>query len=136
MKERKTIAHWITYILYVLLGIGLVIGGITEQLDSFWSGMGSALLCVGALRMIVLIRYKTNATYKEHTDTAVTDERNRFLRMKAWSWTGYLFILIAAVATIVCKILGQDTLMLAASGAVCLIMVLYWVCYLLLRRKY
>ncbi len=136
MKERNTVAHWITYMLYLLLGVGLVIGGITEQIDSFWSGMGSALLCVGALRMIGLIRYKTDAAYKEQTDTAVTDERNRFLRMKAWSWTGYLFILIAAVATIVFKLLDMEPQMFMASGAVCLVVVLYWVCYLLLRRKY
>ena len=73
---------------------------------------------------------------KEATDTAVTDERNRFIRGKAWSWVGYLYIIIAAVATIVFKLLGQETLMFAASGSVCLMLVLYWIIYLILNKKY
>lgn len=136
MKKRKTIVHWAIYILYLLLGVGLILGGITRRLDSFWSGMGGALLCIGALRMLAITRYKTNPQYKEQCDIAAHDERHRFLRMKAWSWTGYLFIFIAAAATILCKLLEQEVLMMAASGAVCLLILLYWVCYLILCRKY
>ena len=136
MKERKTRGYLILYILYLLLGVGLILSGNRNGADSFWSGMGVALLCVGAVRMVTTIRYKTDAAFKEQTDIAVTDERHRFLRMKAWSWTGYLFIFIAAAATIVCKLLEQDVLRMAAAGAVCLLVVLYWVCYLILSRKY
>ena len=52
------------------------------------------------------------------------------------AWAGYMFILIADVSTIVFKLLGQDLLSMAAGFAICLIMLLYWVCYLVLRKKY
>ena len=33
-------------------------------------------------------------------------------------------------------ILGREDLMMLSSGAVCLMLVLYWLCYLVLKRKY
>ena len=64
------------------------------------------------------------------------DERNKFLSTKAWAWAGYLFIIITALSVIVLRVLGQELLSTAASGAVCLLMVLYWICYMVLKKKY
>ena len=64
------------------------------------------------------------------------DERNRFIRNKAWAWAGYLFVMIMSVATIVLKVIGQELLMMAASGSVCLVLVLFWISYYVLKRKY
>jgi hypothetical protein len=44
--------------------------------------------------------------------------------------------MIAAGSTIVLKLLGQDLLSIAAGFAICLMMLLYWVCYLILQKKY
>jgi small GTP-binding protein len=96
----------------------------------------AALIVVGALQMIRIVRYNTSAKYKEETDTAVQDERNRFLSTKAWSWAGYLYVLIAAIASIVFKLIDQEILMFAASGSVCVILILYWISYFILRKKY
>ena len=137
MKPNRTIrTRWILCILYILIGASLAVCGNLKVIDAFWSGMGTAFVFVGVLQMIRLIRYNTSPQYKEATDTAATDERNRFIRAKAWSWVGYLYIIIAAVATIVFKLLGQETLMFAASGSVCLMVVLYWIIYLILDKKY
>ena len=137
MKQNRNIrARAILSALYFVTGASIFIYGAFATIDSFWSGMGTALMVVGALQTIRLVRYNTNPRYKEATDTAVNDERNRFIGMKAWSWAGYLYIMIAAVATIVFQIIGQDTLMFAASGSVCIILVLYWISYFILRKKY
>ena len=137
MNAQRNIRYrWILSILYVLIGVSLTVCGVLKIIDTFWSGMGTALMVVGALQTIRLVRYNTNPRYKEVTDTAVNDERNRFIRAKAWSWVGYLYIIIVAVATIVFKLLGQELLMFAASGSVCLMLVLYWIIYLILNKKY
>ena len=135
MKTNLT-KSWILSIIYIVLGTALIVCGGMQAIDSFWSGMGGGLTVVGVLQMFRLVRYKTNATYKENADIVVNDERNRFIRTKAWSWAGYLFILIAAVSTIVFKLLEQDTLMFAASGSVCLITILYWISHLIISKKY
>ena len=66
----------------------------------------------------------------------MSDERNKFIRLKAWSWAGYLFVMIAAVGSIVFKLVGREDLMMFCSGAVCLVVVLYWVSYIVLKNKY
>lgn len=131
MKRRT-----IPLIIYVVLGVILIGLGFAEIIDEFWSGMGGGLLAVGLMRIIQLIRLQKDEAYREKTETEIKDERNQFLRNKAWAWAGYLFILIAAVAVIVLKLMGQELLSMAASFAVCLMLLLYWICYLLLRRKY
>jgi hypothetical protein len=86
--------------------------------------------------MIRQIRYSTNDKYKESVDVEIQDERNKFLRMKAWSWAGYFAVLIGAVASIVLRILGQNQLSQFAGLSVCLLMVLYWASYFILKKKY
>lgn len=121
---------------YVVLGAVLLALGIMEVVDEFWSGMGGALLVVGVLQVVRFFRYRNNEEYREKAEIAAKDERNHYIRNKAWAWSGYLFVLIAAVATIAFKIVGQDTLSFAASMAVCLLLVLYWVSFLVLSKKY
>lgn len=126
----------ISSIIEILLGAVLLVCGNLQIIDSFWSGMGTALIFVGVLYLVRSIRYKKDAAYKEKMDTEYKDERNRFLAMKAWSWTGYLLVLIFGVATIAFKIAEQETLMLFCSGTVCLILMIYWIAYFILRKKY
>ena len=133
---RRIIVQWILPILYVVIGATLGICGELGKVDQFWNGLGAALVVVGVLRLIRQIRYNTSAKYKEETDTAMQDERNHFIRNKAWAWAGYLYIMIAAVATIVFKLLEQETLMFFCSGSVCVILVAYWIFYFILRKKY
>ena len=120
----------------LVAGLALIGLGAAEIVDEFWSGMGSALLVVGALRLLRYYRLKKNDAYREKMETAVTDERNQFIRMKAWSWAGYLFIMVTAVATIIFRILGQELLSQVASYSVCLMLVLYWISFFVLKKKY
>ena len=132
----KNDRRFLTCIIYLALGVILVVLGILEVLDSFWSGMGGALIAMGAFRAIQALRYSQDETYREKRETELKDERNQFIRNKAWAWAGYLFVLIAAISTIVFKVMGQELLSMAASFAVCILMLLYWVCYLVLKKKY
>lgn len=120
----------------VVIGVALIIYGRTGAADEFWSGMGAGLAVVGALQLFRLKRYRTDPQYRADTDTEIRDERNRFLSMKAWSWAGYCFVMIAAVGVIVLKILGREEMMAVASGSVCLMLLLYWGSWLILRKKY
>ena len=133
MKSNKRL---IACIVEIAIGLALLICNLAGLTDAFWSGMGTALIVVGVIFLIRQIKYQTSETYRESVDVEVNDERNKYLSMKAWSWAGYLFVLIAAVGAIVLKIAGRDDLVYMASGSVCLIMVLYWLAYVILRKKY
>ena len=123
-------------IFWITLGLTLTVLGIMGRIDSYWSGMGGGLLAVGVLQMVRYVKYMSNEEYREQTDVANKDERNRFISGRAWAWTGYLCVFIGAAASIAFKLIGREDLMMFASSSVCLILFLYWVCYLILSGKY
>ena len=126
----------LVYVIYILLG-GVLVGlGCAEMVDEFWSGMGGALVAIGVLRLVRVYRLNKDESYREWMEVESADERNRFIRNKAWAWAGYLFLIICAIGTIIFKLLGQDLLCTASSGAVCLMLVLFWVSFFILKRKY
>ena len=133
MKQNKRL---ISAVVEIVLGIILSTLSFTGMIDDYWGGMGTALVVVGGIFLFRQIRYKTNNEYRQSVDVEVNDERNKFISMKAWSWAGYLFVLLAAIATIVFKVLGMEDYMMLSSGSVCLIILLYWICNLVLRKKY
>ena len=124
-------------VLWILAGAALLVLSITEVMkEAVYAGMGGALVAVGVLQVVRNLRYRKDEEYKEKVDTEVNDERMSFLRMKSWSWTGYLMILIEGIGVIVALVLGQRTIQLVLSYSVCLILVIYWLSYLVLSRKY
>lgn len=122
--------------LYIIAGVILFGLGVFEIVDSFWSGMGSTLCVIGIIRFVRNYRLNKDEEYREKVEIELTDERNRFIRNKAWAWAGYLYILISASLCIIFKIMNQNDLSMYASGSTCLVMVLFWVSYIYLKRKY
>jgi len=133
MKKDK---RFLWAVIYVVIGAVLMGFSMAGKLDEFWSGMGSALLVIGVLRLVRAYRFSKNEVYREKIEVEASDERNHFIRNKAWAWAGYLFVMIMAVATIIFKVIGQETLMMAASMSVCLMITLFWVSFYILKRKY
>ena len=133
MKIRKIT---ILFIIYIIVGVTLLTLGLTGVVDQFWQGMGGGLLIIGILRLIQSLRYSKDENYRESYNTELNDERNRFIRNKAWAWAGYMFVIIAAIATLVLQTLGERLLSLAVSTAVGLILILYWISYFILKKKY
>jgi len=133
MKNGMNTRRWIVLI---ILGAALTIAGIAELLDEFWSGMGGGLMGVGIMQMIRYLRYNKNPEYKERYDVEVSDERNKFLAMKAWSWAGYIYVMAAAVGTIVFRLVGREELMMFCSMSVCFVLLAYWISYMVLKKKY
>lgn len=128
--------YLVTYIIYLAIGAFLIGLGFAGIVDEFWSGMGSALLIVGALRLLRMYRLRSNTDYRERVETEATDERNRFIRNKAWAWSAYIYMLTAAAATIILRVIGLDMWSLAASYSVCFMLVVFWISYWILRKKY
>ena len=132
MSKKRLVVQ----ILEIVAGIILLGLGIAGKADSFWSGMGGALIGVGAMYLVQNIRYQKNPDYRENVNTERNDERNKFLNMKAWQMTGSWFVIIAAVATFVFKFAGKEDLMMLCGGAVGLMTFMYWIFFLYLRKKY
>ena len=136
MKKNIGNVRLAASVIEILIGLALVIGGKIGGVDPYWSGAGSALIAVGAIFLFWQIRYRTNETYRQTVDVEVNDERNRYLAMKAWSLAARLFVITAAVASLVLKLKGEDALSEAAGLSVACIVCFYWFSYLYLRKKH
>lgn len=136
MKNQKAMRRMFLTIFWIIVGIVLNVLCFMNTLDEFWSGFGFAAIAIGVLQLIRQIKYHTNDDYKEKVDVEVNDERNKFLSTKAWAWTGYIFILCCAAATITFRIAGYDDYSFISSMAICLMFVIYLVTYFILKRKY
>lgn len=123
-------------VFWMAVGAVLMALSVLDIIDSYWGGMGGGLMGVGIVQIVRFIRYHKDAEYREAVDVENNDERNRFLAGKAWSWAGYWFLMINGAAVVVLKLMGYDDQSLWAAYSACLIMVLYWLCWLWLRRKY
>ena len=132
MNNKRFIAS----IVEIILGFALWICSAIGLIDSYWGGMGGGLMGVGIVFLIRSIRYKRDPEYKEEYDVEMNDERNKYIRLKAWSWAGYMYMMIAAVGSIAFKLLGREDLMFFCSGSVCLVLVLYCISYVVVKNKY
>ena len=133
MKNDKRVIMSIIWLIVGSVLIGLSFAG---KVDEFWNGMGFGLAVIGALQLIRFYRFNKNQAYREAVEIAQTDERNHFIRNKAWAWTGYVFVVTAGILVIVFRIIGQEMLSLAASSAICFMIAVYWIVYMILKRKY
>ena len=131
MKDRRIMS-----VIWVILGailIGLAFAG---KVDEFWNGIGSALAVVGSLQILRFRRFNKNEAYREKVEIECGDERLIYIRLKAWGWAGYLYVIITGVMVIVFKIIGQDLWSFAASAGVIVLLLLFWVSYMVLKKKY
>ena len=124
-------------IFWIVLGVVLMVLTMNGTFDnSVYSGMGGAFIAVGVIQVVRHIKYRTNSEYKEKIDTEVNDERNRFIRMKSWSWSGYITIMVEFIAIIIAMIAKEYTIQRILSYSVCLIIIVYLISYMILSRKY
>ena len=123
-------------VVYIIIGVLLSVLSFVSIVDEWWQSFGVAIFIVGIVDIIRYIKYRRNVEYKEKVDLSSSDERNRFLSMKAWSWAGYMFVIISGIGVIGFQIAGLRVWSIACSYCVCLIMILYWISYAILKRKY
>ncbi|MBR3694316.1 MAG: hypothetical protein IKL88_07310, partial [Erysipelotrichales bacterium] len=102
----------------------------------YWSGCGSSLLVIGILQLLRFRRFQKDPVYRESIEIEERDERNSFIRNKAWAWTGYIFVLLTAISSVVLRIMGEEYLSMLASFIVCMVLLIFWSSYMPLKRKY
>lgn len=122
-----------------LLAAGLIIGVVNiAVLDGNVAvvSISAGLIAYGIASLIRDIRYCADPQQAKRTDIRNRDERNIFIAEKARSMSFVITILGLCLSGIILQLLGRE-----AYGQLCLFIVcgaciLYFVIYLLLRRKY
>ena len=124
-------------IFWIILGAVLTVLSVTEVVNpGIYAGMGGALMAVGALHTWRIIKYRKDNEYREKIDIELQDERNKFLRLNSWAWTGYIVTMVLATGCLIALVMGEKTVQIVLGLSVGLILVVYWIVYLVLSKKY
>lgn len=120
---------------YIVLGVILIIlFNLKGAENSYLSSMGLALIVVGIVRIRNHIIITKNEESIRKQKIAETDERNIAIANKAKSLSFMIYIFMACIAVIVLEILNKTQWVSVISGMVCLLLVIYWVTYLIVRK--
>ena len=123
-------------IFWIVLGGVLIILSALDIIDgTMYACMGGALIAVGALLVFRWTKYEKDAAYREKIDVEIGDERNKYISMLSWSYTGYAAIIIAAVGPIIAFILKQDELNRYLSCTFAFMMIIRYITYFIATKK-
>ena len=126
----------ITYSVFAVIGVGLVVLGTLGHISGTATGFGAALLAVSALKLFKGYRYESDPAYARQIDASNADERLAFLASKAAEATFQLSVILLAVLSLVLRPLGgSDTADLLGCVMACEVAI-YWLSYLFISKKY
>ena len=131
LKQRLYIA-----IIYIALGVMMIAGTFAIKTDNdFISTFGFAIIIMG----IVRIRNYRIITKDEDTirkqQIIETDERNISIIHKAKSAAFAVYTFILGAAVIVLSFIGMHEVAKWVAYSVCLLVVIYWICYFIYQKK-
>ncbi len=134
MKEKLPL--WV-YVLMTAAGLGILIaGGIFEKQSMISSAVGAGLFAYGIARLYREGRIRKDPAYAEKLNTQAKDERLIYIADKARSMTLIISIILLAVLSIVLRAAGREGYGFACLYIMCGITFLYFIVYLIIRRKY
>ena len=132
LKQRLYIA-----VSYIVIGLTLIAADALNHFENqFFFSFGMALTVMGILRLIRHRKITKDDASIRKQELAETDERTLMMAEKARSWAFSYSIMIAGIAVIVLSLLGKHDAAQPFAWFVCGEVVLYWICWLILRKKY
>ena len=127
----------VTMTVYAVIGAALSVFsyiGIIE--NDFVRALGAALFLCGIIKAVRYTMIMKDPDKMDKIEIAEQDERNIMLYEKARSLAFAAFITMAGIAVIVLYILNQTLAGLIVAYTVCGYVLLYWICYMIVKRKY
>ena len=135
--KKKLRTRLIVAISYIVLGLILVAIGVIGHTDNyFYFSFGIALTVMGILRIIQHRKITADEKSIRQQELTESDERTRMIAERARSWTFSLSVTIAGIAIIVLSLLGYHEEALPLSWFICGMVVIYWICYIIISKKY
>ena len=135
-KQKLKQRLWIA-ISYIVLGLILVITDAVNHFENyFFFSFGFALVIMGILRIIRHLKTMRDDQSLRKQELAESDERIRMIAERARSWVFSLSVTGAGILVIALNILGHHDAALPFAWYVCGMVVLYWICFSVIGKKY
>lgn len=131
LKQRLYIA-----IIYIALGVMMIAGTFAIKTDNdFISAFGFAIIIMGIVRIRNYRMIIKNEDTIRKQEIIETDERNISIIHKAKSTAFSIYILLLGTSVIVLSLFNMHEVARWIAYSVCLIVVIYWICYFIYQKK-
>ena len=130
LKQRLYIA-----IGEIAVGIAMIFAAYLID-NEFVSSLGLVFTVIGAARTLQYKRITRNEQALHNREIAETDERNVKIWVQARALAFITYLLFAAIAVIVLFAMGLDLYGTIISYSMMSLVLIYWICYLIVKRKY
>lgn len=135
--KKKLKTRLIVAVSYILLGLVLVAVDLMGQTDNyFYFSFGVALVIMGLLRIFRHRKITADEKTIRQQELTESDERTRMIAERARSWTFSLTVTVSGGIVLVLSLLGYHEEALPFAWFVCGMVTVYWICYLIIRKKY
>ncbi|MBE6622805.1 MAG: hypothetical protein E7621_01230 [Ruminococcaceae bacterium] len=129
LKKRLYIA-----VAYTVLGLLMTASSFIIHTDDFISSFGFALFLMGIVRIRnYFIITRTEETIKKREITE-TDERNILIMNRAKSTAFSIYVLLSSFVVIILSFLNMHELSKCIAIGVCVLVVIYWICYMIYQK--
>ena len=134
--EKKLKTRLYIAVIYAALGVIMIVGsGISGTDNEFISPFGLGLLVCAIVRVRNYFMITRNEETLRKQRVAETDERNLLIVNKARSVTFFLYMLISGTAIIILSLFGKPEPAKMIAYSVCTLLVIYYISYIIIRKK-
>ena len=135
-KKKLKIRLWVA-ITYLVLGIALIVVSLAiEPKNDILSSFGFAIALIGGVRLRNYLLITKSEERIKAQEIAEKDERNVAIADKAKSFSFMAYIFVACIDVIILHLLNKTQVALILSSSVCGLLLIYWVAYFIIRKKY
>ncbi len=138
MEFKKKLKRRLFYGAFVCMALGAAMLAVqfwVEEKADFFSSFGFALIVVGAARLLQYRRITGSEESIRAREIAETDERNLAIAARAGRAAFVIYILLGCCGMIVLQLMQRQELAQLMSLSVCALLVIYWLSYLVIRKK-
>lgn len=122
---------------YILAGLALVCTDLVSASENyFYCSFGLALMLMGIVRIFHYRKITKNDRTMRKQELEEQDERIRMIAGQARSWAFSLSLTAAGIWVIVQNLTGHHEEALPYAWYVCGMVMLYWICFAVIRKKY
>ena len=118
-----------------VLGVLMMILGFLRT-EEYISSLGLMFLIIGIARVIQYRRITQTEESLRQREIAEKDERNVLLWTKARSLTFTIYSIVLALAVIILRLMEVELIPQILAFCLFTMVLIYWICYFALSRKY
>lgn len=125
-------------IIYSVIGLSLIICSLILKPSEIeiLTAFGIAFFAAGAVRIIQYFRITKNEDRVRQIEIKEKDERNVLIWTKAKSMAFSIYISLSGIAVVVFYLINMEFIAQIVAYNICIFVIIYYICCLILSRKY